>query len=103
VVGHARRFEVVVPADVSSLVVERPPGGTLVRSARVTGPVSAVTTELGVAFAVEPGTHVIDIEFDDPVDPWVVVPPPRRPWALARRSLVEARDRAAPLLSRGRR
>jgi hypothetical protein len=104
VVPFTRRGELDVPGGVASLSVERPPGATLVQAVRISGPDGlAVVAEPGARVDVVPGRYVVELDVTGPLDAWEVVAPPWRPWARARRSLAEARDRAAPLLSWNRR
>lgn len=94
---YGRRLEVDVPAEVTELVVERPPGSAaddVVRS-------QAASVPFGEPFAVAAGERVeLTLIAPDAVSPASVPAPPRRAWPVARRIAAEARDRAAPLRRR---
>jgi hypothetical protein len=94
---YGRRVEVDVPAGVSTLIVERPPGS--VADDTVRGPAASV--RFGEPLAVTPGERVeLNLVAADAVSPASVSGPRPRAWPVARRIAAEARDRAAPLRRR---
>lgn len=96
---YARRVRVEIPEGVEQLRVELPdahPGPAGERIALDGRPL-----EPGEPLSVTPGASVeLCLDAVDSVDVQTVPPPPRNPFALARRALGEGRDRLRPLVSR---
>jgi hypothetical protein len=91
---YSRCLEVEVPAGVTELVVERPPGSQVEDLVQAPGR----RARCGEALPVRAGERLeLRLISPDAVAPEAISPPPRRAWPLARRIAAEARDRAAPL------
>ena len=93
---YAGRVRVQLPGRACRLVVTAPrySDGSLAGWSAGSGPISPFAEAVACAGETE---VEIRLRPRDEVDPAIVAPPGRRPWALVRRTATEARDRAMPL------
>jgi hypothetical protein len=104
---HSRKAVLEIPPEVSALRVSVPSliasepqrwllcGSAPVALRRGVGSWTSKTLPVASGERVE-----LALVAGDPLDPASVPAPPRRPWPLARRLLVESRDRVRPLIAR---